>query len=284
MQRFRPVESIATALRASKELLRVNEDGTAVRRTVALVKPTDEKWTEINSRTLYVVWSFAMELTAQKGFGDETPTLQIDLEAFFRGLGEVDSLRLRRTDTGLFKGSALVQFRVKEDTEKFLEEPKEWNGSLLEAKSKVDWLQSKKDDDEKLTLEERRIRDQKRDQERRNQKRFSAFKELEKQKSLKPKDSRDGRKGRDNRKGQGRRGRENEPRNRSRSPRPRVEPPVGSSTEPVADKKRAREASPAEATSLFSNKREKIEEPKGVKRGADDDLNGETKKVKPIEH
>ena len=46
-------------------------------------------------------------LILKKGFGDETPTLQIDLEAFFRGFGEIDSLRLRRTDTGLFKGSVI---------------------------------------------------------------------------------------------------------------------------------------------------------------------------------
>jgi lupus La protein len=280
MQRFRPVESIATALRGSKDLLQVNEDGTAVRRTVALIKPTDAKWTEINNRTLYVVLPFATELTEQKGFGDETPTLQIDLETFFRGFGDVDSLRLRRTDTGLFKGSVLVQFRVKEDAEKFLAEPQEWNGSLLEAKTKLDWLQIKKDEEEKLTFEERRIRDQKRDHERRNQKRFSAFKELERQKSHKPKDSRDGRKGKDNRKGQGRRGRDNEPRDRSSSPRRRVESPA----EPGTDKKRPREATPEEAPSLFSNKREKLEEPKGVKRGADEELNGETKKVKPLEH
>jgi lupus La protein len=56
MQRFRPIESIATALRASKELLQVNDDGTAIRRRVPLVKPTDEKWSEINNRTLYVVY------------------------------------------------------------------------------------------------------------------------------------------------------------------------------------------------------------------------------------
>lgn len=57
MQRFQPVEAIATALRESKELLEVNEDGTAVRRKVPLVKPTTEKFHEMSNRSLHVVRS-----------------------------------------------------------------------------------------------------------------------------------------------------------------------------------------------------------------------------------
>jgi hypothetical protein len=55
MQRFQPVENIATALRSSKELLEVNEEGTHVRRKVPLVRPTQETYSEMNKRTLYVV-------------------------------------------------------------------------------------------------------------------------------------------------------------------------------------------------------------------------------------
>jgi lupus La protein len=275
MQRFRPVESIAAALRNSKELLKVNEDGTAVRRSIALVKPSDEKWSEINNRTLHVVLSIAELADVQKGFGDETPTLQIDLEEFFRGFGQVESLRLRRTETGLFKGSVLVQFHLQEEAEKFLAEPQEWNGSLLEANSKTAWVQSKKDEGEKMSWDERRARDQKREQERRNQKRFSAFKEMEKQK-----DNRKGSK-KEKTRGQGRRGREGGARNRSRSPAGPAEDPVAAVTEDIVVKKRPRSESPeAEAPSLFSNKREKLEETKGVKRDADEEINGETKKVK----
>jgi lupus La protein len=57
MQRFQPLEAIVAALRGSKELLEVNEDGTAVRRKVPLVKPTNEKFQEINNRSLHVVCS-----------------------------------------------------------------------------------------------------------------------------------------------------------------------------------------------------------------------------------
>jgi hypothetical protein len=151
----------------------------------------------------------------------------------------------------LFKGSVLVQFHLQEDTDKFLAEPQEWNGSLLEAQTKVAWIQGKKDEEEKLSWDERKARDQKRDQERRNQKRFSAFKAMEKQKHQnKPaKESR-----RDTRK-PGRRGRDNAPRGRSRSPQRAEETPA----EAASDKKRPRSTSP-EAPSLFSNKREKLQD------------------------
>ena len=143
-------------------------------------------------------------LIVKKGFGDETPTLQIDLEEFFRGFGEIDSLRLRRTDTGLFKGSAIVQFKNQSDAEKFLAEPQEWNGSLLDAKTKAAWIQGKKEEDENLTWDERRERDNKRE-ETRFKKPFSAFKEMERNKG----GNKQGRRGR----------RDDRPRERSRSPR-----------------------------------------------------------------
>ena len=157
-------------------------------------------------------------LIVKKGFGDETPTLQIDLEAFFRGFGEIDSLRLRRTDTGLFKGSVIVQFKNQSDAEEFLAEPQEWNGSLLDAKTKDAWIQGKKEEDKNLTWDERRERDNKRE-ETRFKKSFSAFKEMEKNQST-------GRNQGRNKGGnkQGRRDRrDGRPRDRSRSPRRTVE-------------------------------------------------------------
>jgi lupus La protein len=57
MQRFQPVESIATALRASKDLLEVNEDGTMVRRRVPLVRLSQETFTELSQRAVYAVCS-----------------------------------------------------------------------------------------------------------------------------------------------------------------------------------------------------------------------------------
>ena len=55
MQRFQPLEAIVKHYVHSKELLEVNEDGTAVRRKIPLVKPTNEEFQEINNRIVYVV-------------------------------------------------------------------------------------------------------------------------------------------------------------------------------------------------------------------------------------
>lgn len=187
---------------------------------------------------------------------------------------------MRRTDTGLFKGSVFVQFKRKEDADKYLAEPQEWNGSLLEAKTKSAYIQQKKDEDEKLTWEERKERDAKRERERRGQKHFSAFKEMEK--GNRQSQKRDTRRDR----GQGRRGREGRGRDRSRSPPPAEETPAASTEAKAAGEKRPREESPTEADpSLSANKREKLDtaEPGNTqngKREADEDLQGDAKKAK----
>jgi lupus La protein len=185
--------------------------------------------------------------------------LQIDLEAFFRGFGDLDVLRLRRTPTGLFKGSILATYKSQSSADKFLSEPQEWNGDLLEAKTKTTWIQGKKDQDQKMSWDERRDRDNQKD---RNARRFSAFKEMdmskrrENKRDEKKKDGRDGRRGR----------RDDKPRNRSASP-VRVEEAGSERTEEkvvesVTPAKRARSPD-EEAPSLFSNKREKLDESAG---------------------
>jgi lupus La protein len=55
MQRFKSPEAVVAALRQSKELLEVNEDGTAVRRKIPLVKPSDQDYQEMNERSIYMV-------------------------------------------------------------------------------------------------------------------------------------------------------------------------------------------------------------------------------------
>jgi hypothetical protein len=214
----------------------------------------------------------------KKGFGDETPTLQIDLEAYFRGFGEIEALRLRRTGTGLFKGSVIVQFKNQSDAEKYLSEPHEWDGSLLDAKTKSAWLQSKKDEEQNLPWEERRKRDQKRDEEGRFQKHFSAFKEMARAKET---SKQQGRKDRD-RGGRGGGRMDNQRRDRSRSPA-RVEDSESAVADAVTPQKRPYPGPEVEeAPSLFSNKREKLDMRHG-KREAEDDLKGEAKKIKADE-
>ena len=55
MKRFPSLEAIVEALRGSKELLEVSEDGACVRRKVPLVKPSEDTHKEISNRTVYAV-------------------------------------------------------------------------------------------------------------------------------------------------------------------------------------------------------------------------------------
>jgi len=203
--------------------------------------------------------------------------LQIDLEAFFRGFGEIEMLRLRRTATGLFKGSILVQFKDQSDAEKFLAEPQEWNGSLLDAKTKDAWIKGKIEEEANLPWDERRERQKNREEEGHFQKPFSAFKEMAKTKEST-------KQGRNNRDRQGRRGRrEDQPRNGSRSAAfvQDSAPSETSSGKAVAGQKRPLSTDAVEeAPSLFSNKREKLDDTSDSKRPAEEELNGEKKKIK----
>lgn len=178
------------------------------------------------------------------------------MEAFFRKFGDLDVLRLRRTATGLFKGSVLATYKSHSSVDAFLSEPQEWDGNLLEAKTKTAWIQEKRDEEQKLSWDERRERDNQKD---RNAKRFSAFKEMDRGKGRDDrKKDRDGNRGRRGR-------REDIPRNRSASPvRAEEEKRKETKTEEqavesVTPAKRARTPE-EEAPSLFSNKREKLDE------------------------
>jgi len=46
---------------------------------------------------------------------------QFEIEAFFKPYKGVAAVRLRRTDTRLFKGSVFVEFETPEDSKAFLE-------------------------------------------------------------------------------------------------------------------------------------------------------------------
>jgi hypothetical protein len=142
---------------------------------------------------------------------------------------------------------------------------------LLDAKTKTVWIEEKKKQDENLTEEERRERDSKRN--KGPIKHFSAYKEMERMKHSKKEYKKD------NGKGKGRRGgREGRPRDRSRSPAPVEEsdPAETTAVETVTGEKRPAE----EEISASSNKREKLDDTQNGKRGAEEELNGETKKLK----
>ena len=132
MRRFRPYETIVTALRESNALVVAGEKG---EETIKRKMPyATEKRDNVSARSIYA-----------KGFGDETPTTQFELEAFFTQFGPVNSVRLRRTPEMLFKGSVFVEFATQDSQKKFLErDPKPtWNGHELLIMSKTAYVDDK---------------------------------------------------------------------------------------------------------------------------------------------
>jgi len=84
-----------------------------------------------------------------KGFGDEEPSSQFDIEAFFTPYGPIKQVRLRRTDDKLFKGSVFVEFQDVDLAQTFLKlEPKPlWKGEhILMIKSKQEYIEGKHED------------------------------------------------------------------------------------------------------------------------------------------
>lgn len=133
MRHFRPVTVIVEALRESKELEVVGEVGEeGVKRKVAW-KPSPQSL--IDARSIYA-----------KGFGDETPSTQFDIESFFKPYGPIGQVRLRRTVDQLFKGSVFVEFKEVESYEKFLalETKPLWAGvHELVIRPKTEYLKEK---------------------------------------------------------------------------------------------------------------------------------------------
>lgn len=156
MRRFSPFSAIVEALKKSPELLEVSEDGELVRRKIPLVSAADDeadddeeakegedgkprkkpesKATQAFNRSIYA-----------KGFGEETPTSQYDIEKFFESFAPVTQVRLRRTEDKKFKGSVFVEFAKLEDAKRFLEQdPKPmYNNTTLITMSKAAYVDMK---------------------------------------------------------------------------------------------------------------------------------------------
>ncbi|KAI6244957.1 hypothetical protein HI914_07201 [Erysiphe necator] len=108
MRRFSPYSSIVSALKESQFLKVSGEDGDELVERKEPYNPDLCPKTE-EGRSIYA-----------KGFGNEEPSSQFDIEAFFAPYGPINAVRLRRTNKKLFKGSVFVEFAEEELAEKFL--------------------------------------------------------------------------------------------------------------------------------------------------------------------
>jgi lupus La protein len=142
MRHFQPFSAIVEALRTSQTLELADND-TKVRRKVPLPESVNE------SLDPGVIQSFEDEAMIRsiyaKGFGEEKPSTQFDIEAFFAPHGPTNAIRLRRTYDKIFKGSVFVEFDSEETQQKFLAlNPKpKWKGQELLIKSKKDYCDEK---------------------------------------------------------------------------------------------------------------------------------------------
>ncbi|KKK20042.1 hypothetical protein P175DRAFT_0432404 [Aspergillus ochraceoroseus IBT 24754] len=142
MRRFQPFSAIVEALKSS-ETLELTENDTCVRRKT----PLPESVSENHDPTVAKVFedkAMSRSIYA-KGFGEEQPSTQLDIEAFFAPYGPVNAIRLRRTHDKLFKGSVFVEFASEEKQKAFLElDPKpQWKSEDLLIKSKKDYCEEK---------------------------------------------------------------------------------------------------------------------------------------------
>lgn len=132
MRRFKPYEAVVKALRDSPILKLTGEDGLE---HVSRTHPYDPaKPRNLMECSVYV-----------KGFGDEQPSTQFDIEAFFAKFDTANAIRLRRTPEGLFKGSVFAEFETPEQAQAFLAldpQPK-WKGHELKIMSKRAYVEEK---------------------------------------------------------------------------------------------------------------------------------------------
>lgn len=143
MRHFQPRSAIVAALKESS-MLEVVEDDTKVKRKV----PLSEELANADNETVVKIFEDrAMPRSIYvKGFGQEQPSTQFDIEAFFAPYGPTNAIRLRRKDNDKsFKGSVFVEFDSEETMKKFLDlDPKpEYQGKPLQIMTKKEYCEKK---------------------------------------------------------------------------------------------------------------------------------------------
>ncbi|KAJ9297287.1 hypothetical protein DTO271G3_4580 [Paecilomyces variotii] len=142
MRRFQPFSAVVEALKSSETLELVDND-TKVVRKVPLPESVNEN---PDADVVKVFEDKAMDRSIYaKGFGEEEPSTQFDIEAFFAPYGPTNAIRLRRHYDKTFKGSVFVEFDSEETQKKFLAlDPKpKWKGQDLLIKSKRQYCDEK---------------------------------------------------------------------------------------------------------------------------------------------
>jgi lupus La protein len=135
MKNYQPYEAVVSALRESTFFEVSGEEGAE---TIQRKRPYDPQFVkDKETRQKHTVYA--------KGFGDEKPSSQFDIEAFFANYGATNEVRLRRDEAKFFKSSVFVEFTDAADAEKFVTlEPKPtFEGNELKIMSKSAYEEEK---------------------------------------------------------------------------------------------------------------------------------------------
>ena len=145
MRHFQPRSAVVTALKESKVLHLVNDDNDIQRKEPLPEGLVGKPMNEIQK--VHEDSSMARSVYA-KGFGQEEASTQFDIEALFANYGSTNSVRLRRHENRMFKGSVFVEFDNEETARNFLavDPPPMYKGKKLQLKSKKQYCDDKVED------------------------------------------------------------------------------------------------------------------------------------------